>query len=184
MGPSLSSDQQSVIAPVRATRPNVGRSPVTPQRMLGATMLPPVSLPMLKATSAAAVAAPGPALDPDAPSSMSHGFIVCPPNQMSLRARAPNDNFASSTAPASCRRCTTTESRAGIRSRKGSAPQVVLIPAVSRRSFTPNGMPCNGPRYLPRAISASTARACCNALLRTRVMTLRSWPSKRTMRSR
>src|SRR5713101_5983956 len=89
IGPSLSSDQQSVIAPVRGTRPYVGRSPVTPQRMAGPTMLPPVSLPMAKPTSPAAVAAPGPALDPDDPSSSSHGFIVWPPNQMSLSANAP-----------------------------------------------------------------------------------------------
>src|SRR5436305_10258030 len=101
MGPSLSRDQQSVIAPVRGTRPNVGRKPVTPQRMAGLTMLPPVSLPIENATSAAAVAAPGPALDPDAPSSKTHGFIVCPPNQISLSASAPSDNFATSTAPAS-----------------------------------------------------------------------------------
>src|SRR2546427_12525400 len=60
----------------RATRPNVGRRPVTPHRIAGLTMLPPVSLPIENATSAAAVAAPGPALDPDAPSSKSHGFIV------------------------------------------------------------------------------------------------------------
>src|SRR5437763_15043002 len=81
IGPSLSSDQQSVIAPLRGTRPKVGRNPVTPQRIAGETMLPPVSLPMENATSAAAVAAPGPALDPDAPSSSSHGYIVWPPNQ-------------------------------------------------------------------------------------------------------
>src|SRR3954471_5359702 len=86
IGPNLSSDQQSVIAPVRGTRPKVGRSPVTPQRIDGLTMLPPVSLPMENPTSPAAVAAPGPALDPDEPSSGSQGFIVCPPNQMSLRA--------------------------------------------------------------------------------------------------
>src|SRR5438067_13062907 len=73
IGPSLSSDQQSVIAPVRGTRPNVGRSPVIPHRIAGDTMLPPVSLPIENATSAAAVAAPGPALDPDAPSSTSQG---------------------------------------------------------------------------------------------------------------
>src|SRR5215831_19069432 len=89
IGPSLSRDQQSVIAPVRATRPNVGRKPVTPQRIAGLTMLPPVSLPIENATSAAAVAAAGPALDPDAPSSNNQGFIVCPPNQMSLSASAP-----------------------------------------------------------------------------------------------
>src|SRR5512144_669326 len=76
IGPSLSSDQQSVMAPVRATRPNVGRRPVTPQRIEGLTMLPPVSLPIENDTSAAAVAAPGPARDPDEPSSKSHGFIV------------------------------------------------------------------------------------------------------------
>src|SRR6476659_10639569 len=95
IGPSLSSDQQSVMAPVRGTRPKVGRNPVTPQRMLGLMMLPPVSLPIENPTSPAAVAAPGPALDPDAPSSNSHGFIVCPPNQMSLSASAPSDSFAS-----------------------------------------------------------------------------------------
>src|SRR5580692_12957908 len=100
IGPSLSSDQHSVMAPVRATRPNVGRNPLTPQRMLGDTMLPPVSLPIANPTSPAAVAAPGPALDPDDPSSGNQGFIVCPPNQMSFRASAPRLNFAISTAPA------------------------------------------------------------------------------------
>ena len=64
-------------------------------------MLPPVSLPMEKPTNPAAVAAPGPALDPDAPSSNSHGFTVWPPNQMSLSASAPRLSLATSTAPAS-----------------------------------------------------------------------------------
>src|SRR5215831_14141257 len=100
IGPNLSSDQQSVIAPVRGTRPYVGRNPVIPQRMLGATMLPPVSLPIEKPIRPPAVAAPGPALEPEAPSSGSHGFMVWPPNQMSLRASAPKLNFATSTAPA------------------------------------------------------------------------------------
>ena len=109
----MSSDQQSVIAPVRGTRPNVGRRPVTPQRIAGLTMLPPVSLPMENATSAAAVAAPGPALDPDAPSSRSHGFIVWPPNQMSLSASAPSESLAISTAPASFSLRTTAESADG-----------------------------------------------------------------------
>ncbi len=73
MGPSLSRDQQRVMAPVRGTRPKVGRRPVTPQRMEGLTMLPPVSEPMAKATRPAAVAAPGPALLPLEPSSVSQG---------------------------------------------------------------------------------------------------------------
>src|SRR6185295_15606705 len=100
IGPSLSSDQHNVMAPVRGTRPKVGRRPVTPQRIAGATMLPPVSLPMENPTSPAAVAAPGPALDPDAPSSISHGFIVWPPNQMSFSASAPRLSLAIRTAPA------------------------------------------------------------------------------------
>src|SRR5689334_4146629 len=122
MGPSLSSDQHKVIAPVRATRPNVGRNPVMPQRIAGLTMLPPVSLPTENATSAAEVAAPGPALEPDAPSSRTHGFIVCPPNQMSLSANAPSESLATITAPASFNRRTTAESADGTRLRNGSAP--------------------------------------------------------------
>src|SRR6185312_13844458 len=122
MGPSLSRDQQSVMAPVRGTRPYVGRSPVTPQRMLGPTMLPPVSLPMANPTNPAAVEAPGPALDPDDPSSSSHGFIVWPPNQMSFNASAPRLSFATRTAPASFNRFTTAALSAGKRLRNGSAP--------------------------------------------------------------
>src|SRR5947207_2583922 len=135
MGPSLSSDQQSVIAPVRGTRPNVGRSPVTPQRIDGETMLPSVSLPIAKATSPAAVAAPAPALLPEDPSSRSQGFIVCPPNQTSFSASDPRLSFATSTAPASFSRFVTAASRLGTRFRYGSAPYVVGIPAVSSRSF-------------------------------------------------
>src|SRR5271154_5920312 len=99
IGPSLSSDQQSVMAPVRGTRPKVGRRPGTPQRTVGPMMLPPDSLPMAKPTSPAAVAAPGPALEPDDPSASSHGFFVCPPNQISLSAKAPMLSLATSTAP-------------------------------------------------------------------------------------
>jgi len=138
--------QHNVIAPVRGTRPYVGRSPVTPQRMLGLTMLPPVSLPIANPTSPAAVAAPGPALEPDAPSSSSHGFIVCPPNQISLSASAPRLSLATSTAPAAFNRSTTALSFSGTRLRYGSAPYVVAMPAVSSRSFAPHGIPCSGPR--------------------------------------
>jgi len=44
------------MAPVRATRPKVGRRPVDPQRCEGETMEPSVSVPMAKAHRAAAVA--------------------------------------------------------------------------------------------------------------------------------
>jgi hypothetical protein len=90
--------------------------------MEGETMLPPVSEPMAKATKPAAVAAPGPALLPEEPSSRSHGFMVWPPNQMSLRARAPRESLAIRTAPAALRRSVTVPSVVGIRCWKGSAP--------------------------------------------------------------
>src|ERR1700722_14153119 len=128
IGPSLSSDQHRVIAPVRGTRPYVGRNPATPQRILGATILPPVSLPIEKPTRPAAVAAPGPALDPEDPSSSSQGFMVWPPNQISLSASAPRLSLATNTAPASSSRRTTVASAAGTRFLKGSAPYVVAMP--------------------------------------------------------
>ena len=59
---------------------------------------------------------------PTTPSSSSHGFIVCPPNQMSFSASAPRLSLATSTAPASCSRFTTAASAAGTRLRNGSAP--------------------------------------------------------------
>jgi hypothetical protein len=62
--PACRSDQHSVIAPVRGTRPNVGRSPVTPQRIDGLTMLPPVSLPIANPTSPAATPLPAPHSNP------------------------------------------------------------------------------------------------------------------------
>ena len=82
IGPILSSDQHNAMAPVRATRPNVGRRPVVPQRMHGETIEPSVSVPRLKPTSPAAVAAHDPALEPLDPCSRSKGFLVFPPNQM------------------------------------------------------------------------------------------------------
>src|ERR1700736_1600830 len=69
-------------------------------------MLPPVSLPTANPTNPAATAAPGPALEPEEASSGSHGFIVWPPNQISLSASAPRLSFATSTAPASFSRLT------------------------------------------------------------------------------
>jgi hypothetical protein len=55
---------ESAIAPVRGTNPNVGRSPVHPQRVEGEEIEPKVSDPMLNATHPAAVAEAGPADEP------------------------------------------------------------------------------------------------------------------------
>ncbi len=64
IGPILSMDQLSAMAPVLLTRPGVGRRPVAPQRLEGETIEPQVSVPMAKATRPAAVAEALPADDP------------------------------------------------------------------------------------------------------------------------
>src|SRR5260370_6477601 len=84
IGPTLSSDQQSAMPPARETRPNVGRSPIAPQRWLGDVMDPSVSVPIEKAQRPAAVAEADPALDPLEPSLKMHGLRVQPPYQRSL----------------------------------------------------------------------------------------------------
>ncbi|MCI0541667.1 MAG: hypothetical protein L0Z50_41240 [Verrucomicrobiales bacterium] len=56
IGPILSIDQLSVIAPVRLIRPNVERNPVTRQTLHGQTIEPQVSVPTENATNPAAVA--------------------------------------------------------------------------------------------------------------------------------
>jgi hypothetical protein len=70
--------------PVRGTRPNVGLSPVVPQRCDGEVMEPSVSVPIAKAHRPAAVAEADPAEDPLDPSFRFHGLRVRPPYQTSL----------------------------------------------------------------------------------------------------
>src|SRR4051812_9529318 len=82
-GPSLPSVHESAIAPVRGTRPKVGRRPVEPQRVDGDEMEPRVSLPIANPTKPAPVAAAGPAADPLEPGSTFPGFFVVAPNQIS-----------------------------------------------------------------------------------------------------
>src|SRR3954466_12721060 len=124
---------------------------------------PRVSVPIANATRPAAVAAPGPADDPLELLSGDHGLRVEPPNHTPPCASAPIDSFAHSTAPASRSRSTIVASICATRFSYGFAPHVVLIPLVSNRSLTPNGMPCSGPRYLPALISLSAAAACARA---------------------
>src|SRR5579862_1300162 len=102
--------QESAIAPVRGTRPNVGRKPVTPQRVLGDEIEPSVSEPTANPTHPAAVADAGPAEEPLEPCSGFHGLRVTPPNQWSPSASAPSVSFATSTAPAASSRFTTVAS--------------------------------------------------------------------------
>src|SRR5690606_26585058 len=93
--------QLKAMAPYLLTVPNGGRRPLAPQRVEGETMEPNVSVPIEKATRPATVADALPADDPLEPCFRSQGFLVTPPNQMSPIARAPSENLATSTAPAS-----------------------------------------------------------------------------------
>src|SRR5437764_13587103 len=67
IGPSLSIVQDNAIAPVRGTRPNVGRKPLTPHVRDGDVIDPLVSEPTENATHPAAAADAGPAADPLVP---------------------------------------------------------------------------------------------------------------------
>src|SRR5712692_2557059 len=124
-GPSLSMLQESAMAPVRGTKPNVGRRPVVPQRVEGEEIEPSVSEPMLNATQPAAVTDAGPADDPLEPCSAFQGLRVIPPYQWSPCASAPSVSLATSTAPALSRRCTTVASSSITCFSKPPAPQVV-----------------------------------------------------------
>src|SRR5262249_6887549 len=99
--------QPSAIAPARLTRPKVGRRPVTPQRAAGDTIDPQVSEPIVKPPSPAAVAAPGPAIEPPEPPSRWQGFLILPRHQTWPHASSPIVSLAGSTAPARSRRRTT-----------------------------------------------------------------------------
>src|SRR5256885_7802683 len=126
IGPSWSIVHDSAIAPVRGTRPKVGRRPVVPQRVDGEEIEPSVSLPTENPTRPAAVADAGPADDPLEPWSTFHGFFVVAPNQISPCASSPRVSLATRTAPASSRRLTTVASVSVTWSFYEPAPQVVL----------------------------------------------------------
>src|SRR3954471_20201242 len=83
IGPILSMLHASAIAPVRGTRPNVGRRPLTPQRVDGDEIDPRVSVPIAKPRHPADVALAGPGDEPLDPGSGHHGLRVMPPNQLS-----------------------------------------------------------------------------------------------------
>src|SRR5579862_5455549 len=163
IGPSLSIVQLSAIAPVRGTKPNVGRSPVVPQRVEGDEIDPNVSEPIAKATHPAAVADAEPADEPLEPCLVFHGLRVRPPNHLSPIASAPSVVFATSTAPAASRRLTTVASSSKLCFSKPPAPHVVGYPLTASKSFAPQGSPCSGPRYFPAAISASASLAFASA---------------------
>src|SRR5438034_26962 len=121
-GPSLSSVQESAIAPCRLTSPYVGRSAVTPQNDAGVTIDPDVSDPIANGTIPAATAAPGPLDDPPDHRVRSHGFSPGPVNDADANRHPPppasssaENSFALSRAFSS-----------GIVAKKTSSPRVAI----------------------------------------------------------
>src|ERR1017187_1110539 len=141
--------------------------------MEGPTMLPPVSLPIAKPTNPAAVAAPGPALDPDDPSSSSHGFMVWPPNQMSFSASAPKLSLAPNSA---CAR-TQNQRLAGVsKCHSGLAKEffrTLLVEKQPHGAALPNTLrrqECAGSRNdVPQRESVMSSRRSQNPTLPTRI---------------
>ena len=122
MGPSLSSVQESSIAPARLTLPKVGRTAVVAQRVEGETSEPQVSEPIAKTTAPAAVALAEPADEPLEPWVGFQGLRVLPPTHTSPHASSPSESFATSTAPAASRRSITAASASGTRSANSAEP--------------------------------------------------------------
>src|SRR3954470_19351250 len=184
MGPRRSWVHDSAITPKRLMRPNVGRRPARPQRADGLRIEPLVSVPTPNATHPAAVADDGPADDPLEPCVRFHGLLVRPPNHWSFCANSPVVSLAISTAPALRSRTTTSASSSMMRPLKSAAPHVVGTPFVAKRSLTPYGSPCSGPRYLPDASSSSARAASAIAESRMIVTAQLSVGLRRSSRSR
>ena len=77
-GPIWSRDDANAIRPYRDTLPYVGFIPMTPQRLAGCRIEPPVSVPSDAAQSPDATAAAEPPEDPPGTLSGSCGFLVVP----------------------------------------------------------------------------------------------------------
>jgi hypothetical protein len=93
---------------------------------------------------------------------VSCGFLVGPDTGLKVCDPAPNSGvlvFPITTAPACLSRATCGASKPGTKEAKSGEPKVVVMPAVSARSFTAIGRPCSGPAKEPRAACASSPAA-------------------------
>src|SRR5581483_12115864 len=113
IGPTWSSVQEMGTIPYVLTRPRVGFSPTTPQRIAGDRIEPDVSPPVAPSTIWAATAAAEPPLDPPGSWERSQGFLVPgvdPPKDHSGRLV-----FPTMIAPAALSRATTVASKGGVK---------------------------------------------------------------------
>src|SRR5260370_42007980 len=87
------------MAPVRGTKPKVGRYPLVPQRVEGDEIEPRVSDPMAKPTHPDEVAEADPADERLEPCSSFHGFRVRAPNPLWAVCKGPPLSFSNGVPP-------------------------------------------------------------------------------------
>ena len=120
-----------------------------PDSQAGLRIDPPVSVPKAPGTRPAATAAAEPLDDPPVKYAVFQGLRAGGHGKSNDGPPCANSWVASlpiSIAPASYSRATAAASCAGTLSIRIFECAVVRMPAVSYRSFNPNGTPCSGPR--------------------------------------
>src|SRR5512135_1229302 len=113
--------------------PRDGLRPKIPQKLAGARIDPPPSLPTASGPSPEATAAPAPPLEPAGVLLGSHGLRVTPQSGLSVTDLYPNSHvavFPSTMAPAALSLSTTTSSWSGTKCSCIFEPKVVRIPRV------------------------------------------------------
>ena len=112
----------------------------------------------------APVAAPEPLLEPPVYMSRSHGLWgVLYRWAYPVMANSVMFVLPRTMAPALFRLATMVASSGGTKSARKREPPVDRTPLVQSWSLTPTGMPCMGPRWLPRTISSSACAASASA---------------------
>ena len=125
IGPSRNRSQKASPTGPRATRPGLGRMPVTEQKLAGVRRLPPRSDPCASQTMPVASATAAPPEDPPQVRSVFHGFRVRPNTGLKVCAPAPNSgvlDFASTMPPAASRARAGAPLSVGTRSAKIGEP--------------------------------------------------------------
>ena len=149
-------------APSVGMRPTVGLKPTTPQNAAGRITEPLVCEPIAAGTTPAATAAADPIDEPPGVREGSQGFSAWPGV---MNASSAVTVFPSTIAPAASAALTAGHVTSGTRPANSALPFSVGIPAVSKMSLTPIGMPSSGPTVPPerRRSSEAVASRCARA---------------------
>src|SRR6478609_10372276 len=142
-----SSDDPKETSPCRLTRPYVGLSPTTPQKLAGWRTEPPVSEPRATGVTPAATSAADPPEEPPGTRSGNSGCCTRPKAEYSVEEPIANSSmFAlqATNAPASRSRFTAVASKGEMYPSRIREAQVVGRSRVAMLSFTPTGTPSSG----------------------------------------